>query len=425
MLSAKSPYFVQNSLGLDLSVIIVNYNVRYFLEQCLHSVLKASANLDVEILVIDNNSQDGSREYLPQRFPGVSFIWQTSNLGFAKANNIAMRQTTGEYVLFLNPDTIVPEDCFEQSLAFMRSRPNAGALGVRMLDGAGFFLKESKRSFPSARASFYKMSGLSAMFPDSPTFSQYYAAHLAEDGDHEVDVLAGAFMMVSKDCLSVVKGFDEDYFMYGEDIDLSYRILKAGFKNYYVSSIVILHFKGESTQKNSKGYVKSFYGAMQLFVNKHYGQRKLTKNLMTSAISIGSFLSSARRNGKKVLRTENRFGSSPQIAIVAGQKRFEDMIRILKYASRPFMIRGRVALNKFDIGIHLGELKDLPELVKKFELDDLLFCEGPMTYKEIITTMHKYRGVLNFLIHSEASDSIVGSKNKNEKGVVIAKSDHK
>jgi len=409
---------------VDLSVIIVNYNVRYFLEQCLHSVIRASAGWAVEILVVDNHSTDGSKNYLPQRFPTVSFTWLDKNLGFSKANNLALKEATGKYILFLNPDTILPENCFDKALTFMNARPNAGAIGVRMLDGAGFYLRESKRSFPSARASFFKMSGLSALFPDSPVFSAYYAAHIAEEGDHEVDVVAGAFMMISRECLEKVQGFDEDYFMYGEDIDLSYRILKAGYKNYYVSSISIIHFKGESTKKYSKGYVKSFYGAMQLFVKKHYEQKKITRFLISTSISVGGLFSSARRSGKKVLKKqESRFSGMSQVAVVAGQKRFEESIGLLRYAKKPFIIRGRIALNKFDIGIHLGELKDLAELTRKYELDDLVFCEGPMAFSEIIDAIRTHRGKLDFFIQAEGSDSIVGSNNKNENGVVIAKNE--
>lgn len=407
---------------MDLSVIIVNYNVKFFLEQCLHSVLRASENLEVEIFVVDNHSSDGSITYLPQRFPTVSFTWLDKNLGFAKANNLILEKTTGKFVLFLNPDTIVPEYCFERAIAFMKEQPQAGAIGVRMLDGAGYYLRESKRSFPSVRASFFKMSGLSAVFPDSPVFSEYYAAHISEEGNHEVDVVAGAFMMVGKECLQKLKGFDEDYFMYGEDIDLSYRILQAGYKNFYVSSINILHFKGESTKKYSKGYIKSFYGAMQLFVKKHYGQKKLTQYLMSVSISVGGMFSSVRRSGKKALKHENRFNRTSQLAVVAGQKRFEEMIGILKFSSKPLTIRGRIAFNKLDIGIHLGELKNLEELTKRYELDDLLFCEGTMSFAEIIETIRKHRGLLHFFIHAAGSDSIVGSNQKNENGTVITRS---
>jgi len=405
---------------VDLSVVIVNYNVKYFLEQCLHSVVRAASGLEVEIFVVDNNSTDGSHEYLPQRFPSVIFNWQPDNTGFSKANNLALQQSKGDYILFLNPDTIVPEDCFHKAIGFMKAHPDAGAMGVRMLDGAGFFLRESKRSFPTARASFFKISGLSAMFPDSPYFSNYYAAHIAEETEHEVDVLAGAFMLLSKACAMAVKGFDEDYFLYGEDIDLSYRIKKAGFKNYYVPGIEILHFKGESTHRNSREYVRHFYNAMRLFVNKHYRRRRITRYLMSIAIRGGSALAFIKRRLDNLFRKEEGHGGSPCIAVVAGQKRFENMIHILKHAKTPFLIRGRIALNKFDIGIHLGELKDLSELIKRFDLDDLLFCEGPLCYSEIISVMREYRGEIDFLIHADGSSSIVGSRSKNRRGITIA-----
>ncbi len=261
---------------MQLSVIIVNYNVKYFLEQCLFSVQKASTNLAVEVWVVDNASQDGSRSYLETKFPSVHFIWNSSNIGFAKANNQALEKASGEFVLFLNPDTIVPEDCFSKCINFLMQQTNAGALGVRMIDGKGNFLPESKRSFPSPAASFYKLSGLSFLFPKSKTFARYHLGHLSEYQNHEVDVLSGAFMMIKKDVLQKTGGFDESFFMYGEDIDLSFRIQQTNctetgenYKNYYFSDATIIHFKGESTRKGSLNYVRMFYKAMNLFANKH------------------------------------------------------------------------------------------------------------------------------------------------------------
>jgi O-antigen biosynthesis protein len=255
---------------LQLSVIIVNYNVKYFLEQCLCSVLKACKNIDAEIFVTDNNSTDGSREFLATQFTTVNFIWNKENTGFAKANNQALAKAKGKYILFLNPDTIVPEDCFEKSMQFFELHEQAGALGIRMIDGTGKFLKESKRAFPSPLTSLYKLSGLTKLFPRSKTFAQYHLGHLPENENHEVDVLAGAYMMVPKNILEKTGSFDETFFMYGEDVDLSYRIQQAGYKNYYFAQSSIIHFKGESTKKGSLNYVKMFYSAMSLFVKKHY-----------------------------------------------------------------------------------------------------------------------------------------------------------
>src|SRR5687768_2474036 len=259
---------------LQLSVIIVNYNVKHFLEQCLCSVQKAIAGLQAEVIVIDNHSADNSVNYLESKFPGVRFLTNPDNLGFAKACNQGLRLATGKYVLFQNPDTLVPEDCYRSCITFMESHPDAGALGIKMLDGRGKFLKESKRSFPSPLTSLFKLFGLSRLFPRSRIFSKYHLGNLDENKNHEVDVLAGAFMMVRKDVMEKVGGFDEIFFMYGEDVDLSYRIQKAGYRNYYFAESQIIHFKGESTRKGSLNYVRLFYKAMSIFVAKHYGGGK-------------------------------------------------------------------------------------------------------------------------------------------------------
>lgn len=259
---------------MDLSVIIVNFNVKHFLEQCLFSVLKASEGLSAEIIVVDNNSTDGSLEYLFPKFPSVRFIVNEKNLGFAKACNQGLAVSSGRNILFLNPDTIVPEDCLKKSIVFLNNLPDAGACGIRMVDGSGKFLKESKRSFPSPLTSLYKLFGVARLFPRSKTFARYHMGHLDENKNNEVDVLAGAFMLIKKEVLDKVGGFDETFFMYGEDVDLSYRIQQSGYKNYYFSESSILHFKGESTRKGSMNYVRMFYNAMSIFVRKHYGGSK-------------------------------------------------------------------------------------------------------------------------------------------------------
>jgi len=256
---------------MQLSIIIVNYNVKHFLEQCLCSVQKAVAGMQSETIVIDNNSSDNSLQYLQDRFGSVKFIANKENVGFAKACNQGLAVSKGKYVLFLNPDCIVPEDCFKKCILFLDEHPDAGGLGIKMLDGKGQFLKESKRAFPSPLTSLYKLVGLAKLYPRSKTFSKYHLGHLNENENHEVDVLAGAFMMLKKEVLDRTGGFDETFFMYGEDVDLSYRIQKAGYKNYYFSGSSIIHFKGESTRKGSMNYVRMFYNAMSIFVKKHYG----------------------------------------------------------------------------------------------------------------------------------------------------------
>ena len=278
---------------MQLSVIIVNYNVKYFLEQCLYSVQKACLGIDAEIIVADNNSTDGSREYLEQKFAAVNFIWNSENEGFAKANNRALEKAKGDYILFLNPDTILSEDSIEKCLQFFAKNKKAGAIGIHMIDGSGNFLKESKRAFPSPLTSLFKLSGLTMLFPRSAIFARYHLGHLSEKENHEVDVLAGAFMMMPKHVLDEIGNFDERFFMYGEDIDLSFRIQKAGYKNYYFAESTIIHFKGESTKRGSLNYVRLFYNAMNLFVKKHYTGSKagIFIFLIQTAIIIRAFFS--------------------------------------------------------------------------------------------------------------------------------------
>ncbi|HNW51212.1 MAG TPA: glycosyltransferase [Prolixibacteraceae bacterium] len=258
---------------MKLSVVIVNYNVKHFLEQCLHSVEKASRTIETEVFVVDNNSVDGSKGMLISKFPQVKLILNEKNVGFAKANNQAMRLATGDYILLLNPDTVVEEDTFEKVIAFMNAHPEAGGLGVKMIDGKGKFLPESKRGLPTPWVAFYKIFGLSRLFPRSKVFGRYHLTYLDKNETHEIDVLAGAFMLMRKEALDKVGLLDEDFFMYGEDIDLSYRITLGGYKNYYYPGTTIIHYKGESTKKGSLNYVRMFYNAMIIFANKHFSKQ--------------------------------------------------------------------------------------------------------------------------------------------------------
>lgn len=255
---------------MQLSVIIVNYNVRHFLEQALLSVQRAMEGIDGDIWVVDNNSADDSVQMVRDKFPEVRLIANTENTGFAVANNQAIRASSGRYVLLLNPDTLVEEDTFHKCLAFMEGHPEAGALGVKMLDGSGKFLPESKRGFPTPWVSFCKTFGLSALFPHSAFFNGYYLGHLSDEATHPIDVLAGAFMWMRREALDRSGLLDEAFFMYGEDIDLSYRIKLAGYENYYFPETQIIHYKGESTKKGSLNYVRTFYQAMIIFAKKHF-----------------------------------------------------------------------------------------------------------------------------------------------------------
>ncbi|MBR2318352.1 MAG: glycosyltransferase family 2 protein [Bacteroidaceae bacterium] len=267
---------------MKLSVVIVNYNVKYFLEQCLRSACKAVCNVpSAEIIVVDNASSDGSMEYLKERFPDVTFVASGQNLGFARANNMAIRQSKGEYILLLNPDTIVAENTFAHFVEFMDSHPDVGACGAYMLHTDGTFALESRRGLPTPFVAFCKMSGLTSLFPKSRIFGKYYMRYLNEREANEIEIISGAYMFMRREALDKVGLLDEDFFMYGEDIDLSYRILKGGYRNYFLPS-AILHYKGESTNKSSYRYVHTFYQAMQLFFKKHYSHYSFLVSLPIS-----------------------------------------------------------------------------------------------------------------------------------------------
>lgn len=258
---------------MKLSVIIVSYNVKYLLWQSLRSLFRALDGIESEVFVVDNNSEDGTVEYLKEKFPEHAYptlkiLANKENLGFGKANNLAFRQSRGEYILFLNPDTIVCEDTIEECLTFASSKEYFGGLGVKMLHDNGTFAKESCRGIPTPWTAFCKLSRLSSIFPKSKYFSRYYMGYLDLSQPAEIEIISGAFMFASAKALRQVEPFDERFFMYGEDIDLSYRLLQGGYKNYYLP-IPIIHYKGESTRKNSFGHVKTFYQAMSLFYKKH------------------------------------------------------------------------------------------------------------------------------------------------------------
>lgn len=251
----------------ELSVIIVSYKVRYYIEQCICSVFRSFP--EAQVIVVDNNSSDGSVEFLTDRFPGVQVIANPENSGFGKANNMALDIATGRYVLFLNPDTVVAERTLPACVEFLDSHPEAGCVGVRMQYGDGRFARESRRSLPTPKVSFWHMTGMGRIFPHSRRFARYHLTYMDQDSPCRIEVASGAFMMVRHDVLARTGGFDEAFFMYGEDIDLSYRILNEGYENWYLP-VPIIHYKGESTNKTSYRYAKVFYDAMQIFFDKHF-----------------------------------------------------------------------------------------------------------------------------------------------------------
>lgn len=376
--------------------------MKYFLEQCLCSVKKAmepvgnvaGANLAVqtEVFVVDNCSTDDSITYLRSRFPFIRFIANTENLGFARANNQALRQCLGQYILFLNPDTILPEDCFTQCLSFMEAHPGAGALGVRMVDGSGSYLPESKRGFPSPWVSFCKMSGLTRLFPSSSLFARYYLGHLSPEKIHPVDVLSGAFMWVRKEVLDKTGGFDERFFMYAEDIDLSYRVQQAGYQNYYLPAPVIIHFKGESTRRDAR-YIKLFYTAMIQFVQKHYRGVSAwwyTK-LLQSIIRMRSFGSD---KGNPVPVNPGLSGNN-KVWLTGDEAAVENM--------RPIIAKTNYSL-----------------AVTKEDADVLILCEGAaFPFTSVIKEFPSTANRKSLYVHGNNTSSAVGSHAKHSQGSTI------
>ncbi len=298
---------------MKLTVIIVNYNVKFFVEQCLDSLERALDGIDSEVFVVDNHSSDGSIEYLKPRFTKVIFIESNHNLGFARANNMAIRQAEGQYVLLLNPDTFVGEQTIKQAIEFMDQHPKAGGAGVKMFNTDGTKALESRRGLPTPLTSFYKMCGLCSKFPESRRFGKYYMGYLSWDKPERIDIISGAFCLMRKEALDKAGHLDEDFFMYGEDIDLSYRLLKAGYDNWYLP-LPILHYKGESTHKSSFRYVHVFYQAMLIFFKKHYGHMRLWVTLpikaaiyVRSAMALVSMLTDKAKKSLGFVDTKRKF----------------------------------------------------------------------------------------------------------------------
>ena len=363
--------------------------------------------IDGEIIVVDNCSTDGSMDYLRPAFPSVQFIANTENLGFSKANNQGWRMAKGDYILFLNPDTIIPEDCLRLSLSAMEQDASIGALGIRMIDGSGQYLPESKRGNPGAKTSFFKLSGLARLFPRSPVFARYYLGHLSPLQSQEVEVLAGAYMMVRKNVLDATNGFDERFFMYGEDVDLSYRIRLAGHKNWWLADTSIVHFKGESTRKDAK-YVTLFYKAMALFVEKHYGkQAGWYTFLLQAAIRARAVLSFA---GKLVrpARAKKTNRSLP-VLITGTPETIAEVQSILVKNNYPAA------------SIHTAVPgQALPSLISNYQIGEIIYCAGPLSYKDIIRRLQELPPGILSRFHAAGSRSMVGSHTPDSGGEALA-----
>lgn len=275
---------------MDLSIIIVNYNVKEFLQNLLHSIEKASQHLTKEIIIVDNASDDGSVEFIQEKFPQVRLIINNKNLGFGKANNIGLKEAKGNFILLINPDTLVAEDTFDKMINFFKNQPQVGLAGCKILNPDGTLQLACRRSFPGPWTSFTKVTGLSALFPKSKIFAKYNLTYLDENQTYEVDAISGSFMMMRKEVYEMIGGFDEQFFMYGEDLDFCYRVQKSGYKVFYVHSTQIIHYKGESTKRSSLDETKMFYQAMHLFVKKHLSSSFIVEAILRSAIVVRSIL---------------------------------------------------------------------------------------------------------------------------------------
>jgi hypothetical protein len=287
-------------MRMNLSVIIVNYNVRQFLENALASVFRALKGVRGEVFVVDNASDDGSAEMVKKKFPSVHLIANKENVGFAKANNQALKKVRGKYVLLLNPDTVVQENTFRVMLDFFTDTPDAGLAGCKILNPDGSFQLPCRRGFPTPWVAFTKTFGLSALFPGSRLFGGYNLTYLSEDETYPVDAVSGSFMMARGDVIERVGGFDEMFFMYGEDLDWCYRIMKAGYKVYYVHRTTIIHFKGESTRRSDIDELRLFYRAMQQFVRKHFSRSRAVVLLLSLGIAVRGAAAWLGRIGRPV-----------------------------------------------------------------------------------------------------------------------------
>lgn len=285
---------------MELSIVIVNYNVKEFLTQCLDSIFKSQTQYNYEVIVVDNSSRDSGRDEICSTFKDITWIDNSENVGFGRANNQGFSHAKGVYTLILNPDTVLQEDTLEKCISYLLAHPEVGGLGIKGLDGSGQFLPESKRALPTPLVALWKITGLSAIFPKSSVFARYHLGHLSPEENHEVDILVGCFMMVPTQLLMSVGGFDPQYFMYGEDIDLSYELQKTGHKNIYFSDSQIIHYKGESTKRGSLNYVRMFYKAMVLFAKKQFtGSSAAAYSLLIySGIYLRATLAIVARLGK-------------------------------------------------------------------------------------------------------------------------------
>jgi len=383
---------------MQLSVIILNYNVRYFLEQCVASVQEALVNIDSEIIVVDNDSSDDSCEMIQSRFPKVKLIENSSNLGFPKGNNIGVAAAKGNYICILNPDTVVADDTFEKILAFAEKQNNLGIVGCKLIDGSGNFLPESKRGIPTPFVALTKIFGLYQLFPNWELFNRYYAQHLSENETGKVDILVGAFMIMKRDLYNEIGGFDENCFMYSDDIDLSYLALKSGKSNYYFHETSVIHYKGESTVKDGL-YMKRFRDAMQFFYKKHYKSSSLFDFFMKIGALFFALIKKNQANSKSI--------EIHDYILISEDENWKNKLK--KQLNKKLIWETKLDSNA--LFSHRNKSKKQTE----FLIDNNSF-----SFKAIISFLeeHKNQG-FTFKIIPKNSLFMIGSNNSNDKGIVV------
>jgi GT2 family glycosyltransferase len=384
---------------MQLSVIILNYNVRYFLELCVLSVQSALTNIDSEIIVIDNNSDDGSCEMIKALFPHVKLVQNKENVGFSKGNNIGVAEAKGEFICILNPDTVVAEDTFVKILAFAKGQDNLGIVGCRFIDGSGNFLPECKRGVPTPWVAFTKIAGLYKIFPRSRIFGKYYAQQLSKNENGKVDILVGAFMVMKRGFYQELGGFDEDCFMYSDDIDLSYRALKKGSFNYYFHETTVIHYKGESTLKDEI-YMKRFQEAMQFFYKKHFK----VAPLFTLFMNIGSyFFSFAKRiQGHSIIK------KVPKSYLLYSSD--EELANKLTLILQKKVVFHNLKTEKMVISSSYRSAKAV----------EIILDNEFISFKECIAIIESSKSKeLTFKMRPKKANFLIGSNNSNERGEII------
>jgi GT2 family glycosyltransferase len=383
---------------MQLSVIILNYNVRHFLELCVLSVQKALLNIDAEIIVVDNNSSDDSCKMMQLRFPNIKLIKNKENLGFPKGNNIGVAQANGDYICILNPDTVVAEDTFEKVLNFVTlsavevPNSNIGIVGCRLIDGTGNFLPESKRGIPTPWVAFTKIFGLYKLFPKSIFFNQYYAQHLQENETGKVAILVGAFMVLKKELYNEIGGFDENCFMYSDDIDLSYRVLQKGKNNYYFPETTIIHYKGESTVKDGT-YMKRFQDAMNFFYKKHFSGSVFFTVFMKIGIVCFSFLKKLQGNPKPRINPESYI-------LISHNEELREQLE--------FKLQKPV------------KCQDIAQSISQNSQIEIIYDQNFLDFKTIIQAFQIHRSKnCTFKIIPKSSDFLIGSNSSFDRGEVV------